>query len=265
MQSMDMLEPRRLMSATVGSASLTNVSPSAAVPPPPVISHAVIQVAGTSDNDVITVSRTSNSPIPRTSRYFAVINPDGSIRYSAGSVDGPLLNPKLKEGESPAGLLFLGKYIHVNRGAIDFFVDAKSISGVEVFAGGGDDKVTAANNLKLGTTLHGGEGDDTLLGSIRSDHLLGDDGADYLFGGRGLSSDNVLNGGEGDDTVVASSKRDEVVGPPDSKKDRVIVLTRPLNSVPSLAKSIFAANYIQEKPPVTIVGLIGEFHAYPGS
>lgn len=262
MQYLDMLEPRRLMSASSGLV-LANSTVYLSVGPS--IEDHVVQVTGTGGDDVITISRTSNAPIPQTSRYFAVIDSDGSTRYSAGSFDGPLLNPKPEGGEPAAGLVFLGKYIHVHRGATDYFVDARSITGVEVFAGGGDDKVTAANNLKLATTLHGGDGDDTLLGNVRGDHLFGDDGADYLFGGRGLSLDNVLNGGTGDDTVVASSKRDKIVGPPDSENDRVIVLRRRLNSVPSLAKSIFAGNYVQVVPPLAQTGYVTDFLPYPGS
>jgi Ca2+-binding RTX toxin-like protein len=211
----------------------------------------VLKYVGTSGDDNITVSRVTNAPIPRTTRYIVVINSDGSIRTIDGAPDGPLLNPP---GKSKAGEAFLGSYIRIQRGATDYFVDASAITGVEVFGGDGDDKITAANNLKLSTTLHGGIGDDTLVGSRRADHLLGDDGSDYLFGGRGLSTENVLDGGDGADTVVASSKMDEIIGPPDTTDDRVIVLLRRVNSVPPQAKSIFAGNYVQDKPRVVGIG-----------
>jgi Ca2+-binding RTX toxin-like protein len=73
---------------------------------------------------------------------------------------------------------------------------------IEVNANGGDDTVdasalAAANYAAL--TIHGGEGDDLLIGGADNDVVAGDGGDDRVIGGKGEDS---LFGGEGTDTLV---------------------------------------------------------------
>jgi len=71
-------------------------------------------------------------------------------------------------------------------------------AAVTLSAGGGDDAVT---NTAPGitTTIHGDEGDDTVIASNGVDNLFGDDGNDRLVGGRG---NDVFSGGAGNDVMV---------------------------------------------------------------
>jgi Ca2+-binding RTX toxin-like protein len=64
-----------------------------------------------------------------------------------------------------------------------------------VLGGAGDDFIA------IGHTIHGGGGNDTLVGSTRDDQLFGDGGNDDLNGGQGKDH---LEGGAGDDTLRSS-------------------------------------------------------------
>ncbi|MEJ8554709.1 calcium-binding protein [Tepidibacter sp. Z1-5] len=55
------------------------------------------------------------------------------------------------------------------------------------------------SNEKIGSTFHGMEGNDILIGGIGTDKLYGDDGNDYLDGG--LLGRDELYGGKGNDTL----------------------------------------------------------------
>jgi len=67
----------------------------------------------------------------------------------------------------------------------------------EIDAGDGNDIVDLSGGDHIGTTIHGGIGNDILAGSNHEDTLYGDEGNDRLLGGHGA---DVLRGGEGDDT-----------------------------------------------------------------
>ena len=72
----------------------------------------------------------------------------------------------------------------------DDVIDARGLTtGVEIFAGAGDDVIKAGRGADL---LHGGEGDDTLRAGERRDVLIGGEGADTLAGGAG---DDILIAG----------------------------------------------------------------------
>jgi len=65
---------------------------------------------------------------------------------------------------------------------------APSIAGFEVNAGGGDDRVSVADQVSIPVTMRGGAGDDTLLGGSGPDKLIGGEEGDRLVGGRGTTS-----------------------------------------------------------------------------
>jgi VCBS repeat-containing protein len=60
-----------------------------------------------------------------------------------------------------------------------------------------------------GTTLDGGDGDDSLVGDYGGDHLLGGNGADWLFG---YAGDDLLDGGANADRLVGGSGADQLTG-----------------------------------------------------
>jgi Ca2+-binding RTX toxin-like protein len=88
---------------------------------------------------------------------------------------------------------------------------APSISGFEVNAGGGDDKVAVARNVPISVTLRGGSGDDFLLGGAGPDKLLGGSGDDRLVGRR---AEDFLYGGPGRDTLIGGPGSDLLRGGP---------------------------------------------------
>ena len=102
---------------------------------------------------------------------------------------------------------------------------APMIAGFEVNAGGGDDRVTVANEVPVPVTMRGGAGDDYLLGGAGPDKLIGGEGDDRLIGGRGNDllfggegkdvliggfGNDVLRGGYGEDTLIAGSGNDSL-------------------------------------------------------
>jgi Ca2+-binding RTX toxin-like protein len=88
-------------------------------------------------------------------------------------------------------------------------------SDVWLDAGDGDDRVFAAVNGsdadgRLTTTIFGGEGHDSIVGSANSDRLFGGSGDDSLFGG--LGGRDILDGGEGDDLLYTSNGENSLDG-----------------------------------------------------
>src|SRR5688500_13990136 len=83
--------------------------------------------------------------------------------------------------------------VTVNGQTQRFDINLHTFLGVDVRAGGGDDRVTLGDDWSLTisrNTLDGGDGNDTLIGG---------DGVDTLLGGAG---DDVLDGGLGPDTFA---------------------------------------------------------------
>jgi hypothetical protein len=92
------------------------------------------------------------------------------------------------------------------------------LTGLEIYLGEGDDVATAAGNVFMPLSVHGGagddrirggKGDDLIFGGPGSDVLKGRDGNDRIDGGDG--DDNVL-GGRGDDLLTGSAGDDRIRG-----------------------------------------------------
>ena len=64
--------------------------------------------------------------------------------------------------------------------------------------------------------MRGGQGNDTVAGSLGDDHLIGDAGDDDLFGGAldlpGPGDDDLLDGGAGNDRLFGEAGRDRMLG-----------------------------------------------------
>lgn len=80
--------------------------------------------------------------------------------------------------------------------------DDVGLSVETVHGGAGDDHLVGSPNSD---GLNGLGGDDTLIGGLSADDLNGGDGNDTL---RGNAGDDFLDGEDGDDTVVAASSPD---------------------------------------------------------
>jgi len=83
-----------------------------------------------------------------------------------------------------------------------------SVNRIEVHAGGGNDKITISDQIKLPTILDGGAGDDSLVAGSGSTVLVGGDGNDLLIGG---PSRDVLIGGAGADSLSGNGGDDMLV------------------------------------------------------
>ena len=95
--------------------------------------------------------------------------------------------------------------------------DFSRVRKIIVRAGGGNDTVTIGPGV-IGSSVHGGDGDDVIAGGNGNDWLrgrAGDDrisggaGNDYLSGGAGNDS---LDGGAGNDTLDGGAGRDRLRG-----------------------------------------------------
>jgi Ca2+-binding RTX toxin-like protein len=86
---------------------------------------------------------------------------------------------------------------------------AAGLSGVRIDAGNGNDRVAIDPSVTLPVEIHGGAGDDSLIGGSGDDLLFGEDGTDVLLGGNG---NDVVVGGAGTDTLFGGNGRDVLIG-----------------------------------------------------
>src|SRR5438128_957086 len=82
-------------------------------------------------------------------------------------------------------------------------------AGVSVVGGSGNDYLTIGVGITLPVTLGGGDGNDTLEGSVGKDNLNGDAGDDVMLGNGGR---DFLDGGAGNDTLSGGTKNDTLIG-----------------------------------------------------
>lgn len=92
---------------------------------------------------------------------------------------------------------------------------APAISGFEVNAGGGSDRVTFSPDIPVPVTVRGGPGGDHISGGAASDKLIGGPDHDVLFGRGG---DDWLFGGPGDDGLLGGQGNDQLRGGPGEDK-----------------------------------------------
>jgi len=113
-----------------------------------------------------------------------------------------------------------GEHLQATINGQAFQVAAADVRRIAVNARGGNDAVTLnlTAGLKIGISVFGGPGDDTITGSALNEYLVGGDGDDSIFGGEGRDSlygcwgNDALDGGAGDDIIVAGKGNDLVVG-----------------------------------------------------
>lgn len=102
----------------------------------------------------------------------------------------------------------------------ELICEAPPVAGFIVNGGSHDDVVVVSRGITIPTTLHGGAGNDVLVGGSGSDRIVGGPGNDLLkgrggndviFGGPG---NDVLKGGRGNDSLYGGPGRDVLVGGP---------------------------------------------------
>jgi len=97
---------------------------------------------------------------------------------------------------------------------------APAISGFEVNAGGGADRVIFTSDIPVPVTVRCGPGGDRVSGGAAADKILGGPDHDVIFGRRGDdwlfggSGDDGLLGGQGDDQLNGGPGEDRLVGGP---------------------------------------------------
>ncbi len=109
----------------------------------------------------------------------------------------------------------------------DYIFDPSAVGRVYFEGREGNDRIEISANLKLRLEAYGGAGNDTLIGALAHDSLVGNGGDDYIAGGAGnntmrgaLGSDrlfggagsDVIYGGVGDDTISSGAGTDAVYG-----------------------------------------------------
>lgn len=100
---------------------------------------------------------------------------------------------------------------HPEERQTELLCEAPAISGFEVNAGGGNDKVILSGDIPIPATLRGDPGNDVLIGGGVSDKILGGPGGDVVSGRRG---DDWLFGGPGDDRLIGGPGNDQLRGGP---------------------------------------------------
>lgn len=85
----------------------------------------------------------------------------------------------------------------------------QNITSIAVDARAGNDTVIIGGNILLNAEVHGGDGNDTLIGARGNDILNGGEGNDVLIGNNGNDS---LHGGGGNDVLIAGIGNDQVFG-----------------------------------------------------
>lgn len=96
-------------------------------------------------------------------------------------------------------------------------LDSSGFQNISVQATAGNDTLDFTNVSVNGTVvIHGGDGDDTLIGSASSDDFAGDNGNDVLIGGNGFNTFHYAGTATGFDTITGGTGYDRIVADADN-------------------------------------------------
>jgi len=91
------------------------------------------------------------------------------------------------------------------------------ITRIVINGNSGNDNIDCSS-LKIAALIKAGDGDDTVIGSEKSDKIYGSDGMDSMVGGKGNDrlygedEDDTLRGGKGNDSIVGGTGKDVLTG-----------------------------------------------------
>jgi Ca2+-binding RTX toxin-like protein len=167
-------------------------------------SRGLLQISGTTGNDVIEISQQRNIISVRGVKTFSAANVRAiSVLADAGNDRVTILNasPTTELQNFQAPML-------INAGAGNDLVVCGAGADI-VFGGDGDDRI------------YGGDGADTIFGGNGTDRLSGGNGADRLDGGlggdflQGEAGQDILVGAEGNDWLSGGASNDFLDAGPD--------------------------------------------------
>jgi hypothetical protein len=154
--------------------------------------------------------------------YTSVIGADGPVFTGDDSSDALLFDQSgglLRHSRFPADPGFNSQFDFDSTTAGDQTVSG-STNKLTVNAGGGDDTVTVTVPTVVGSTVHGGAGDDVVVTSDGADSLFGDAGNDQLVGGKG---NDAMAGGDGNDLMVWNNGDNNDVMDGEANNDETVV------------------------------------------
>ena len=173
---------------------------------------------GGAGNDILTGGAGDDQVLGQAGNDRMIWNPgDGSDLFEGG--DGnDVAEVNGGDGDKTFTITANGSRVRFDRVTpAPFFLDIGTTESLVLHAGGGDDVITASNELAslISLTLDGGDGNDTITGGDGADTLIGGNGNDVVAGGRGndvasLGAGNdtfVWNPGDGSDVVEGGARR----------------------------------------------------------
>jgi Ca2+-binding RTX toxin-like protein len=99
--------------------------------------------------------------------------------------------------------------VAVNINGVVLTYDPKTTTRITINTGDGNDLIQASDRIRIPLEIHGGNGNDSIVGGAREDSLFGDAGNDTLRGG---AKSDVLVGGDGNDVIYGNDGRDVLIG-----------------------------------------------------
>jgi len=131
---------------------------------------------------------------------------DGTLRISAETGTGTELT--VREDVTTGEFVVSTRPQGTDDPMTEMRTSVVAVSRVEIILAGGDDRVDLSG-LKLPAEIHGGGGNDTLIGGSLADTIFGGDGDDMIRGGAGVDS---LAGDAGQDTLQGQGGNDWLDG-----------------------------------------------------
>lgn len=138
-------------------------------------------------------------PFPRKHEAQITRGADGSLTIDAGDGDDDI-----NVSRDP-----FGRGVIVNVNGEKYYLTNEEAKNLKIKGGAGNDRITVDANVRTDLELHGGAGDDTIIGGSGNDKIFGGAGNDRLAGRGG---DDEIYGGAGDDLMLGGRGNDRMFG-----------------------------------------------------